>query len=182
MALPTFRSLAARRQNRIQEQQNEVVNGGTATAGDVTSERTLTPTYTPGVNVKLATKTRRNWLIASCFFFLISVVFLILVRTLQPTTLLFSSLTITTDNNWKHQRQTRHPLNLLLQTQPRKYHPLLLARRPNLYQLARSLPRSTRFLPSRSLEFLRGIQQRRHNLLLQPTNAILVQSRGNASQ
>lgn len=79
MALPTFRSLAARRQNKQQEQPNGFTSGGSAAvAGEETSERTLTPTYTPGVNVKLATKTRRIWIIASCLFFLISVVFLIL--------------------------------------------------------------------------------------------------------
>ncbi|CZR59567.1 uncharacterized protein PAC_09461 [Phialocephala subalpina] len=81
MALPTFRSLAARRQNKNQEQTNGVANGG-AVAGEENSERTLTPTqgavYTPAVNVKLATKTRKIWIIISCLFFLISVVFLIL--------------------------------------------------------------------------------------------------------
>lgn len=85
MALPTFRSLAARRQNKKQEQENEVTNGvaNGGVAGEENSERTLTPTYTPGVDVKLATKTRRNWIIASCLFFLISVVFLILVSPLR---------------------------------------------------------------------------------------------------
>jgi hypothetical protein len=75
MALPTFRSLAARRQAKKQEQSNGV------TGAENHSERTLTPngTYTPGVNVKLATKTRRNWIILSSLFFFISVIFLILV-------------------------------------------------------------------------------------------------------
>lgn len=79
MALPTFRSLAARRQNKKQEQANDATNGG-AVAGEENSERTLTPTAadTPAVDVKLATKTRKIWIIISCLFFLISVVFLIL--------------------------------------------------------------------------------------------------------
>jgi hypothetical protein len=73
MALPTFRSLAARRQQKKGE--------GNAVAGaESNSERTLTPTYPPGVDVKLATRTRRNWIIVSSTFFLISVVFLILVK------------------------------------------------------------------------------------------------------
>ena len=75
MALPNFRSLAARRQKKKEEQSNGV------TSAENNSERTLTPngTYTPGVNVKLATKTRRNWILISSLFYLISVVFLILV-------------------------------------------------------------------------------------------------------
>jgi hypothetical protein len=78
MALPTFRSLAARRQKKTKEQGNGVI--GT----DINSERTLTPTYTPGVDVNLATRTRRNWIILSSLFFLISVIFLILVTTPLP--------------------------------------------------------------------------------------------------
>ncbi|KUJ12054.1 uncharacterized protein LY89DRAFT_673843 [Mollisia scopiformis] len=76
MALPTFRSLAARRQNKKQEEQTGAANGGVVR--DENSERTLTPTYTPGVDVKLATKTRKTWIYASCLFFFISVIFLIL--------------------------------------------------------------------------------------------------------
>jgi hypothetical protein len=73
MALPTFRSLAARRQ----KQKNKQPNG--FTGADINSERTLTPTYTPGVDIKLATRTRRNWIIISSLFFFISIIFLILV-------------------------------------------------------------------------------------------------------
>jgi hypothetical protein len=73
MALPTFRSLAARRQQKKQEQSNGV------TGPEIGSERTLTPTYTPGVDIKLATKTRRNWILLSSFLFFVSVIFLILV-------------------------------------------------------------------------------------------------------
>ncbi|KAE8453081.1 hypothetical protein EG329_012268 [Mollisiaceae sp. DMI_Dod_QoI] len=76
MTLPTFRSLAARRQNAKAEQQIGVANGGAAL--EENSERTLTPSYTPGVDVKLATKTRKIWIIVSCLSFFISVIFLIL--------------------------------------------------------------------------------------------------------
>jgi len=73
MALPTFRSLAARRQSEKRVQQENGVTGP-----EQNSERTLTPTYTPGVDVKEATKTRKIWIIISCLFFFISVIFLIL--------------------------------------------------------------------------------------------------------
>lgn len=73
MALPTFRSLAARRQQKRQEQSHGV------TGPEISSERTLTPTYTPGVDIKLATKTRRNWILLSSFLYFVSVIFLILV-------------------------------------------------------------------------------------------------------
>ncbi|PMD56776.1 uncharacterized protein K444DRAFT_615190 [Hyaloscypha bicolor E] len=76
MALPTFRSLAARRQRKKEEQPTGV------TGAENNSERTLTPngTYIPGINVKLATKTRKNWILLSSHFFFISVIFLILVE------------------------------------------------------------------------------------------------------
>lgn len=74
MARPTFRSLAARRQQKRQEQSNGV------TGPEISSERTLTPTYTPGVDIKLATKTRRNWILLSSFLYFVSVIFLILVE------------------------------------------------------------------------------------------------------
>ncbi|KAL2073242.1 hypothetical protein VTL71DRAFT_10566 [Oculimacula yallundae] len=73
MALPTFRSLAARRQNK----KNVQANGVTAGPED-TSERTLTPTYTPGVDIKKATLTRKIWIMISCFCFFVSVIFLLL--------------------------------------------------------------------------------------------------------
>jgi hypothetical protein len=80
MALPTFRSLAARRQRKKEEQPTGV------TGAENNSERTLTPngTYIPGVNVKLATKTRKNWILLSSLFFFISVIFLILVHPPPP--------------------------------------------------------------------------------------------------
>jgi hypothetical protein len=77
MALPTFRSLAARRQEK--KAQKEERSDGAAS-----SERTLTPTYTPGVDIKRATTTRRNAIVVASLFFLISGVFLILVRTVPP--------------------------------------------------------------------------------------------------
>lgn len=90
MALPSFKTLAARRRAKEQEQEKETVpttGDGTMEAdrvvgGDILSERTLTPTYTPGVNIKEATKTRKTWIIISSLFFLISVVFLVLVCTM----------------------------------------------------------------------------------------------------
>ncbi|KAH6722286.1 SUR7/PalI family-domain-containing protein [Leptodontidium sp. 2 PMI_412] len=72
MPLPTFRSLAARRQSEKRVQENGV------TGPEQNSERTLTPTYTPGVDVKKATKTRKIWIIISCVCFFISIIFLIL--------------------------------------------------------------------------------------------------------
>lgn len=83
MALPTFRSLASRRN----KQKTEVPPNGAVPANgdgvvapsiDINSERTLTPTYTPGVDVKRATKTRKTWILISVLFFVISTVFLIL--------------------------------------------------------------------------------------------------------
>lgn len=82
MVLPTFRSLAARRR---QQQQNEeeaassgsVVQGeGVAASGE--SKRTVTPTYTPGFDIKRATRARKSWIIISCLCFFIAVIFLIL--------------------------------------------------------------------------------------------------------
>jgi hypothetical protein len=80
MALPTFRSLAARRQRKKEEPPTGV------TGADDNSERTLTPngTYTPGINIKLATKTRKTWILLSSLFFFISVIFLILVQPPPP--------------------------------------------------------------------------------------------------
>jgi len=85
MALPTFRSLAARRKEK--KSQEEDRPDGVVGAENASSERTLTPTYTPGVNLKLATATRRHAILISCLFFLISVVFLILVRTSKTSKL-----------------------------------------------------------------------------------------------
>jgi hypothetical protein len=73
MALPTFRSLAARRQGKEQEKEAQRANG------ENISDRTLTPEYTPGVDIRRATKTRKSWILLTCFFYLFSVVFLILV-------------------------------------------------------------------------------------------------------
>lgn len=89
MTLPTFRSLAARRQE-IKAQKEQSSNGG---AGGETgsSERTLTPTYAPGVDIKRATSTRRNAIVVASFLFLVSAIFLALVHSLsfaqapQPT-------------------------------------------------------------------------------------------------
>lgn len=78
MALPHFRSLAARRQKKEQEATGDRVISGERNNED-TSERTLTPTQNAGVDIKLATKTRKIFIILSSFLFLISTVFLILV-------------------------------------------------------------------------------------------------------
>ncbi|EKD13798.1 uncharacterized protein L3040_005584 [Drepanopeziza brunnea f. sp. 'multigermtubi'] len=43
------------------------------------SERTITPTYRPGVNIKEATKTRKTFIIVTSVLYAISVIFLILV-------------------------------------------------------------------------------------------------------
>jgi hypothetical protein len=81
MPLPTFRSLAARRNSEPQKQEETSGSGGPdgVVGQKSSSEGTLTGNYQPGVNVKLATQTRRNWIIISCVVFLISVIFLILV-------------------------------------------------------------------------------------------------------
>lgn len=82
MALPTFRTWAARR-NAKKEEVQETQSDGVANAnGTAASDSTLSPT-TNGVDVKLATKTRRTAIITSSVFFFISVIFLILVRILS---------------------------------------------------------------------------------------------------
>jgi len=82
MAIPTFRSFAARRKNK--NAQSVPADGAVASpaiGGGEDSERTLTPTtYQPGVDIKEATKTRRTWILISAILFFISVIFLILVR------------------------------------------------------------------------------------------------------
>ena len=72
MALPTFRSMAARRQAKKQQTVEGVTDGS-----ENISERTLSPSA--GVDLKRATRNRRNAIVVSCLFFLISAVFLILV-------------------------------------------------------------------------------------------------------
>jgi len=77
MTLPTFRSLAARRQAKKEREED----GLSGIAGeDISSGRTLTPEtpYVPGVNIKVATKTRRNAIVTSSIFFLLAVIFTIL--------------------------------------------------------------------------------------------------------
>jgi len=176
MALPTFRSLAARRQAKKEQRADGV------TGPEDNSERTLTPTtgYVPGVNLNIATKTRRSAIITACIFFLISVVFLILVR--PP---IFSVCKASSnrhiDNNRQHQQTPRHPINLLPQTQPHQHNPRLSRQHPT-GQLPRALSRPPRFLPSRPLELLRRLQRRRDNLLLQTNHALLVQPRRNPAQ
>lgn len=188
MALPTFRSLGGRRKN-----ENAAVPADTAahgnTAGvvkpDESSDRTLTPAaagaYTPGVNIKTATKTRKIWIILSSLLFVISVVFLILVRSNTDIKKLPTSLTNSPDNHRQHKRQGRDPRHLLLLPRPNQ-HPPVLRRRHRLRQLARPLPRPARFLPSRPLGLLRRLQQRRHNLLLAAANALLLQPRHHSRQ
>ncbi|KAK2625126.1 hypothetical protein QTJ16_005495 [Diplocarpon rosae] len=70
MALPSFTSLAARRRQRKKSQ---------GVAGpEQDSERTVTPTSTPAVDIKRATATRNSFVIISSVLYAISVIFLIL--------------------------------------------------------------------------------------------------------
>jgi hypothetical protein len=82
IAIPTFRSLAARRQERKRLKERPL--GVLAASENWSSEDSLPPPppYTLGVDIQLATKARRNTILLACLFFLISVVFLILVRPL----------------------------------------------------------------------------------------------------
>jgi len=141
MVLPTFRSLAAKRRQENEERERTadrgVVNGE---AGE--SDRTLTPTYTPGINLKRATRARKTWIAISSFFFLISVVFLILVSISVPLQMDHKLISIL-DNNRKYQHQSCHPLDLYLQTRPCKHNPRLRSRRHNVHQLPRPLSRPT---------------------------------------
>jgi hypothetical protein len=100
MVLPTFRSLAAKRRQEHEERER-AADGGVVNGEAGESERTLTPTYTPGINFKRATRKRKTWIAISSFFFFISVIFLILVGIpplLQPDHRLISI----SDNNRKH--------------------------------------------------------------------------------
>ncbi|EPE37053.1 hypothetical protein GLAREA_09216 [Glarea lozoyensis ATCC 20868] len=81
MPLPSFKSLGARRrENRAQVpvQTNDGVHDGVA-GQDISSDRTLTPSFSPGVNIKRATRTRKIWIMISSFLFFVSLIFLILV-------------------------------------------------------------------------------------------------------
>jgi len=82
MALPTFRSLATRRKQ--QEAEGASDGSGQNVRNSNGSEKATS--YTPAINIKLATKTRRNWIILSSLLFFVSVIFLILVR--PPASLL----------------------------------------------------------------------------------------------
>lgn len=81
MALPIFRSLAARRNAKKEE--------NAAGSGTTASDRTLTPDGTtvppPNVNLKIATKTRRHAIYLASFFYVISCIFLLLVCLLPIT-------------------------------------------------------------------------------------------------
>ena len=166
MTLPTFRSLAARRQEKKAQEEEESADG-VAGPERTSSERTLTPTYTPGVDIKRATSTRRNAIIVASISFVISVVFLILVCHLssRPTLIHFApasktaQLTTMAVNDWQHQQKGRNPQHLLLQNKPRKHNPRLHTLRHHLRQLASPLPGPPRFLPSRPLELLRRLRQ-----------------------
>lgn len=72
MALPTFRSMAARRKSNKEPR----AEGVTGTENN--SERTVTHTYRSGIDIKIATKIRRRTIITACVFFGISVIFSIL--------------------------------------------------------------------------------------------------------
>ncbi|KAH6674542.1 SUR7/PalI family-domain-containing protein [Halenospora varia] len=83
MVLPSFKSLGARRREKQLDNADGVIDArpapaGAPATGETSSGRTLTPNYNPGVNVKRATKTRKTWILISCFFFFVSVIFLIL--------------------------------------------------------------------------------------------------------
>jgi hypothetical protein len=78
MALPTFSSLAARRG----AEKKETTEANTTADNEGTIVENAMPTGT--VDVEKATGTRRHAIIAGSIFFSISVIFLILVRQLNP--------------------------------------------------------------------------------------------------
>jgi hypothetical protein len=87
MQLPTFRSVRDRRtQSQDKHQHSEKPIDGHHVAEDGVldnsdpSDRTQSPTHTPGaVDIKRATRLRRNWIWISMALFFISVIFSILV-------------------------------------------------------------------------------------------------------
>ncbi|KAH8685577.1 SUR7/PalI family-domain-containing protein [Tricladium varicosporioides] len=83
MVLPSFKSLGTRRRERNLENSDGVIDAAPVAprapvTGEASSDRTLTHNHDPGVNIKRATRTRKTWVLISCFFFFISVIFLIL--------------------------------------------------------------------------------------------------------
>jgi hypothetical protein len=81
--LPSFKSVRVRRRGFQNEKTTEQSSQTASSTGleDKSSEETPTPETQekPNVDIKLATKTRRNAIIISAFSFLISTIFLILV-------------------------------------------------------------------------------------------------------
>jgi hypothetical protein len=99
MALPSFKSLGARRRETGQErpiQTNDGVHDGVGVTGQdtVSSDRTLTPSFAPGVNVKRATRARKTWIMITSFLFFVSLIFLILVSHFREQPLLQTSMLI----------------------------------------------------------------------------------------
>lgn len=87
MALPTFKQMGARRRQQkedIPPADGGVVQDTPSPAGD--SEKAFpSKSYNgTGVNIIRATRKRKTWIIISSLFFFISVIFLILVRTIIP--------------------------------------------------------------------------------------------------
>ncbi len=84
MPLPTLRTLAARRKGRRSDKELEEASTdtdvGVVSPSEGQDSETGSANYHPGLDVKLATRMRRNWIIVSSGFFFISVIFLILVR------------------------------------------------------------------------------------------------------
>ncbi|CAG8972438.1 hypothetical protein HYALB_00001127 [Hymenoscyphus albidus] len=76
MVLPSFKALGARRRERkeVRSTSDGILEP------EHHSDRTLTPTYTPGVDLKKATHVRKTWILLSCLFFFISVIFIILTE------------------------------------------------------------------------------------------------------
>ncbi|TAQ91409.1 hypothetical protein B7494_g257 [Chlorociboria aeruginascens] len=79
MALPTFRSLAARRQQQREKTDPDTEGRDGVIDNSHASAERASPGVT-GVDLKKATKTRRHAILISCIFFLISLIFLILTE------------------------------------------------------------------------------------------------------
>jgi len=86
MGLPKFRS--SRRKGQAEREDNAVspispvspVGSEKRNSTEGTAANSPSPAaYVPGVNVKRATKTRKRAILLSCFFFFVSVIFLLLV-------------------------------------------------------------------------------------------------------
>ncbi|KAG9239566.1 SUR7/PalI family-domain-containing protein [Amylocarpus encephaloides] len=87
MVLPPFKTMSARRREKQEEKAAVAARRepGVVVPGDghraESSDRTLTPNYASDlVDPRRATRTRKNWILLSCFCFFVSVIFIILVE------------------------------------------------------------------------------------------------------